>query len=623
MVAEVCLGGVGAVAAIEVSRFARNNRDWHQLIEMCGVVETLLIDHDAIYDPRRANDRLLLGLKGSMSEYELDLLRQRSLEARWAKARRGELVIEAPVGFIKTADQRLEKDPDLRVQHAIELVFAKFFELGSARQAAHWFVEHGVDLPAKRRGVTGWETWWWRPAFRTVIAILKEPTYAGAYAYGRTVARTQVVDGVLHKSAVRKPLRDWAVLIPEHHDGYIAWDQFQRVQHMLDDNISQFRAERRRGAPKRGPALLAGLLRCRRCGRKLMVAYSGNNAAVPRYQCHRGRLDNMEPKCISFGGLPVDTAVVRQMLLVVRPAAVDAARLVVTQEADRRQELIKALSLEVEAARYAAALTHRQYDAVDPDNRLVATELERRWNEVLQKVRTLEAKLDQEQARHDPAPPNPDDLGRLEADLDRAWHAPDADPRLKKRILRALIEDIVVDIDDGRHEVACVIHWKGGLHSEVRVARRRRGQSGSHTSTDVVDAVRHLARICDDKLIAAYLNRNGILTARGNRWSRMAVTSVRTYRGIPVYCPQRQQAEGWMNLTTAAAHLGVALKTLRLEAERGTVAANHPLQDGPWLFNARDLDDPTFRQQLRRRLNRQDPPAGPTVDQLTLDVSST
>ena len=191
MVAEVCLGRIGAVAAIEVSRFARNNRDWHQLIEMCGMVETLLIDSDTIYDPRRANDRLLLGLKGSMSEYELDLLRQRSLEARWAKARRGELVIEAPIGFVKTADQRLEKDPDLRVQHAIELVFAKFFQLGSARQAAQWFVEHGVDLPAKRRDVTGWETWWRRPAYHTVIAILKEPTYAGTYAYGRTSAQTQ------------------------------------------------------------------------------------------------------------------------------------------------------------------------------------------------------------------------------------------------------------------------------------------------------------------------------------------------------------------------------------------------------------------------------------------------
>lgn len=186
MVAEVCLGKVGAVAAIEVSRFARNNRDWHQLIEMCGMVDTLLIDHEAIYDPRRPNDRLLLGLKGSMSEYELDLLRQRSLEARWAKARRGELVIQAPVGFVKTSDQRLEKDADTRVQHAIQLVFAKFFELGSARQVAMWFIEQRLDLPAKRQGVTGWETWWRRTAYRNVISILTEPTYAGAYAYGRT-----------------------------------------------------------------------------------------------------------------------------------------------------------------------------------------------------------------------------------------------------------------------------------------------------------------------------------------------------------------------------------------------------------------------------------------------------
>ncbi|MFQ5792014.1 MAG: recombinase family protein, partial [Acidobacteriota bacterium] len=284
MVAEVCLGKVGAVAAFEVSRFARNNRDWHQLIEMCGMVDTLLIDHEAIYDLRRPNDRLLLGLKGSMSEYELDLLRQRSLEARWAKARRGELVIQAPVGFRKTADQRLEKDPDLRVQHAIELIFTKFFELGSARQAAMWFIEHGVELPAKRWEATGWETRWRRPAFRNVISVLKEPTYAGAYAYGRTTSRMEVVDGIRHKTAVRKPLEEWTVLIREHHDGYISWEEFKRVQKMLEDNVSDFRS-RGPGAPKRGPALLAGLLRCRRCGRKLLVAYSGKNASVPRYQC--------------------------------------------------------------------------------------------------------------------------------------------------------------------------------------------------------------------------------------------------------------------------------------------------------------------------------------------------
>jgi DNA invertase Pin-like site-specific DNA recombinase len=240
LVAEVCLGKVGVVAAREVSRFARNNRDWHQLIEMCSLVETVLIDHESIYDPRRANDRLLLGLKGSMSEYEIDLLRQRSLEARWAKARRGDLVILAPVGYIKTADQRLEKDPDHRVQRAIELVFEKFFEMGSARQALMWFIDHGLEFPAKRHGIGGWETWWRRPAYRTVIGILTEPTYAGAYAYGRTAGRTRVVDGVAQNSRYRKPLEEWTVLLPDHHEGYVSWDDFRRVQDMLSSNASRY-----------------------------------------------------------------------------------------------------------------------------------------------------------------------------------------------------------------------------------------------------------------------------------------------------------------------------------------------------------------------------------------------
>ena len=345
MVAAVCLGKVGAVAAIEVSRFARNNRDWHQMIEMCSLVDTLLIDHEGIYDPRRPNDRLLLGLKGSMSEYELDLLRQRSLAARWAKAKRGELVIQAPVGFVKTADQRLEKDPDLRMQHVIELIFAKFFELGSARQVALWLIEHGVDVPAKRQGVTGWETWWRRPAYRNVISILKKPAYAGAYAYGRTESRTQVRDGVVRKTVVRKPLEKWTVLIPDHHAGYISWEEFQRIQKMLEDNASGFQTPRRRGAPRRGPALLAGLLRCQRCGRGLMVAYSGKNSSIPRYQCHRDRLDNMESKCLSFGGTSADAAISEEILHVVRPGAIEAAALAVRQEKELRDQRVQTLTL--------------------------------------------------------------------------------------------------------------------------------------------------------------------------------------------------------------------------------------------------------------------------------------
>ncbi len=393
------------------------------------------------------------------------------------------------------------------------------------------------------------------------------------------------MDPCAKKRVVRKPLDEWTVLIPDHHEGYIGWDRFQKVQQMLDDNVAQFQSARRRGAPKRGAALLAGLLRCGRCGRKLMVGYSGKNAAVPRYLCHRARLDQMAPKCISFGGLSVDQAVAEEILKVVRPCAVEAARLAVSQEALRRQERIQALSMELEAAHYAAELARRRYNAMDPDNRLVAGELERRWDEALQKVRELGRKLEQGSSGEESSAPDPLDLADLELDLNRVWNAPETDPRLKKRVLRALIEEIVVDIDAAQSEVTLAIHWKGGLHSELRIPRRRRGQSASHTSPDVVDAIRELARICKDRLIAGYLTRNGLLTARGNRWSALAVTSLRNNRGIPVYSPAIRQAEGWMNLTAAAAHLGVAAKTLRRAAERGDVPAKHPLKDGPWVFN--------------------------------------
>lgn len=618
MVAQVCLGKVGAIAAREVSRFARNNRDWYQLVEVCSLVDTLLIDHEALYDPRRPNDRLLLGLKGNMSEYELDLLRQRSLAARRAKAARGELVIEAPVGFIKTADQRLEKEPDRRVQRAIELVFKKFSELGSARQAFMWFIEHGLDFPAKRQGPEGLETWWRRPSYQSVVSILTEPVYSGAYAYGRTGARTRVRNGRVEKTRYRKPLEDWSVLIPNHHEGYISWNEFERIQGMLSANSTHFFQSSGPGAAKKGPAMLAGLIRCRRCGRKMMVTYSGRNANIPRYCCHRGHLDKAEPTCISIGGRPLNAAVGRELLRVLRPCAIDAAKLAVSQDNKRRDDLIDTLVLELKAAQFDADRAGRQFDAVDPANRLVADELENRWNTALERVDEIQVRIEEERSRLPAQPPDKSDVAGLYEDVEAAWIDPDTDVRLKKRIIRTLIDEIILDIDEDANEVEAVIHWNGGLHSALRIPRRRRGQNAAHTSPDIVDAVRVLARVCTDETIAAFLNRNGFLTGRGNRWTKERVTSLRSKRKIPRCTPERKQAGGWLNMSEAAVYAGVTNKTLRRAVERGVLKALHPLSDGPWVFEAKELD----RARDRLKVNS-NPPAGPTSEQMNLEIPST
>lgn len=599
MVAEVCLGKVGAVAAREVSRFARNSKEWQQLVEVCRVVDTVLIDHETIYDPRRGNDRLLLGLKGSLNEYELDILRLRSVEARHQKARRGELIITAPVGYQKTVDGRIEKVPDLRVQEAIKLVFSKTLELGAARQALLWLLEHQIQLPTSHPGPLGWEIVWRRPTYPMIQRLLQNPVYAGYYAYGKTEAKIEYHDGKALKRIRRKAQAQWLALIPNQHEGYINEGSFQRIQELLVKNAQLFH-NAAPGAPKRGPALLCGLLRCRRCGRKLGTRYTGRDHSVARYVCCRGMLDQAEPRCISLGSQDADVAVAKEVVRVVEPAAIEAAKSAAEQSVSQQDEAVRALQLELQAAQYTAEKTRRQYDVADPANRLVTAELERRWNAAMQTVQALENKIAEAAAANDAERMQCEPLGHLATDLQGVWNDQRTDVRLKKRLLRTLLEEIVVDVDLTVGVTELLLHWKGGIHTTLRLQRRPRGRTHHSASTEVVEAVRQLSNICPDKTIAGYLNRNGLRTGYGNRWTQERVSSLRNKQQITSYSEERRNAEGWLSLTEAAKHLELCELTLRVAAEKQQVTAMHPLPEGPWIFRRTDLEQPGVRALVER-----------------------
>jgi hypothetical protein len=387
---------------------------------------------------------------------------------------------------------------------------------------------------------------------------------------------------------------------------------------MVSSNVS---TSRHHGAPKHGDALLAGLLRCGRCGRKLTLRYSGAKHDIPRYSCSRGWMDNGEPRCIAFGGLRVDDAIEGALLTVVGPGAIAAAVAAEKEANQQRDQVREALQRDLEAARYSTDRAFRQYDAADPANRLVAGELEVRWNKALARVAEVEGKIVAHEAAKVAPVADPASLATLAADLKTVWTAPLTDARLKKRIVRTVIHEVIADIDQEAAEIVLVVHWIGGVHSEMRLPRRRRGQRNS-TSADVIAAVQQLVLIASDELIAGILNRNGLVTGYGNRWTRERVTSLRSHHQIAVYKPADDGIEPWLNLSKAARVLHVAPRTLRLATEAGEIEAIHPLPDGPWIFSRAALSTSSACAITERARQNPKYPTGSHSDQQSLFSST-
>ena len=618
LLAAICEGRVGAVVAIEASRLARNGRDWHTLLEFCGLVDTLIVDEDGVYDPRHPNDRLLLGMKGTMSEMELSLFRQRSLEALKQKARRGELCRSVAIGYLKVSHDRIEKDPDLRVREAIALVFSKFAELQSVRQVHLWMRQEQLPLPAVGYGPQGRSVTWKLPVYNTLHHILTNPIYAGAYAFGRTGSRVTIKAG--RKRVVRgfrKERGSWDVLILDHHEGYIGWVEFERNQSLIRDNTNG-KSFMSRGSVRRGEALLAGLLRCGHCGRKLHVAYSGTNASAGRYHCRGGHLNHGGEPCISFGGMRVDRAVGAEAIKRLQPLGIEAAIGAMEARHCEAAEKRRQVELALEQARYEAAYARRQYDAVDPDNRLVAAELERRWNERLLAVHALE---DEQAALATRAQTvftaaERERLLALGADVERAWHSPGATAATRKRIIRTLIEEIIVRVEEDA--LSLVIRWQGGDHTPLRVRKNRTGQHRWGTDADVVDLVTALARQMPDPSIAAVLNRAGKKTGKGNGWTRSRVRFLRHHRQIQAYRPDERAERGEVTLEEAADVLKVSESTVRRLVKAKVLPAHQLCKGAPWVIRTSDLSQETVKRAADARRARR--PASDDLRQNALDL---
>ena len=590
MAAEVGLGRVGIILALEVSRFARNNADWYRLLDLCGITDTLIGDNDGLYHPNNFNDRLVLGLKGTMSEAELHVLRARLDGGIRNKAARGELRRGLPVGFVwGEADGEVGFDLDVAVTTAIRTVFERFAEMGSARQVWIWFRSEGLMFPtrANMRAPIRWAT----PTYTQIHHVLTNPVYAGAYVYGKT-RRERYVDeaGNIKKRMRHLPQSEWGVLLTEHHEGFIDWATYEKNKQRLANNTRPGPHEAG-GALREGAALLQGLATCGHCGRRLKVYYQGNNS-TPGYHCPGHTLvDGRAHYCMRVGGGRIDDAVAKVFLDAIAPAGIEAAfETEVNIEADHDAAL-KQWRLQVERARYEAERAERQFKAVEPENRLVARGLETEWEKRLRDLASADAEL----ARREQQRPRTltleqrETIAALGDDLERVWSASTTTARDRKELLNTLVDEVILTVDRAEHKAHLTLRWRGGQINEVDVDLWRSRQAPNRTDEDTIDLIRRLARHYNDATIAGILNRQERRTSTGLRFTANRVNSLRQHWDIPRFEPPTESLEGdLVNIREAAKILDLSPSTLHRWLNEGIIAGEQLTPGAPWRIRITD-----------------------------------
>jgi len=597
LLAAVALGDVGIVVSREVSRLSRTDKDWCRLLELCQIFDTLIGDTEQVYDLSLIDDQLILGIKGTLSVVELKVLRQRLLEGARNKARRGELYRTLAPGYVLDVDRHLVKDPNLRIREAIASIFTQFRGMGSIRQTLGWFHDNGVELPVNKPRIGGLTPVFQRPTMSFLGSVLSNPIYAGAYVYGRCPSTVAVVDGVLTRcQRGRIPLEETMVFLRDHHEGYIEWSTYEENQRMIRNNRRSFERDESAGPVRKGKGLLAGLLRCRCCGRKLHTRYVGKSGTSPRYLCD-GSYHEGGRRCFGIGGHGVDPRFAEEILRVISPLGIEASLDAIEHLEHKQDARQAALLRQLQEASHDATRAFEQYDEVDARNRLVAAELERRYNEKLERVEATKRSLAEVDSK---APALTEDrkaeLRKLGASFADVWHSAACPGEVKKRIVRTLVEEVLVEeATPGR--LTFIVHWKGGCHTQSEMVKPR-GAIDMRTSTESLELIRRLSVRYGDNLIASVLNKLGHKTGKGNRWTEQRVMDARSRNGIK---GQRRtiQDPNILSLRATAAHCGVSNTAIQRLVKSGVLPSEQLAPCAPLEFRRVELESEPVKSILK------------------------